>query len=112
VVQISQLVSANESLKLENAILTAQNEQLRGQLLEIGAALGRFGGGTRRGRGRQGAEIPGVAPAKPKRTRRPITDPEVLAKRSAALAKARAARTEKLAAARIEGNGASNPGEG
>jgi hypothetical protein len=38
--------------------------------------------------------------AKQRRKRRPITDPEVLARRNAALAKARAARAEKLAAAR------------
>ena len=43
--------------------------------------------------------------AKPKRTRRPITDPQQVERRRAALAKARAARTEKIAAAR-EGAGA------
>jgi hypothetical protein len=41
--------------------------------------------------------------AKPRRTRKPITDPEVLAKRNQALAKARAARAERLAAARAAG---------
>lgn len=35
--------------------------------------------------------------SRPRRKRRPITDPEVLAKRSTALPKARAARAEKLA---------------
>jgi hypothetical protein len=38
--------------------------------------------------------------ARPRRQRKPIADPEVLAKRSAALVKARAARAERLAAAR------------
>lgn len=37
--------------------------------------------------------------ARPRQTRQPFTEPEVLARRSAALVKARAARAEKLAAA-------------
>jgi hypothetical protein len=41
--------------------------------------------------------------SKPKRQRKPITDPELLERRRAALAKARAARAEKLAAAGSEG---------
>ena len=41
-----------------------------------------------------------VAVAKPKRQRKPMTDPEQLERRRQALAKARAARAEKLAAAR------------
>jgi len=41
-----------------------------------------------------------VEAAPPRRARRPITDPEVLEKRRQALAKARAARAERLAAAR------------
>ena len=98
VTQITQLVAANESLKLENATLQALNEQLRGELTAIGSALGSLTGG-RRGRGRGAAPL-ALTGAKPKRTRKPITDPEVLARRSAALAKARAARAEKLAAAR------------
>jgi hypothetical protein len=97
--QITQLVAANESLKLENAKLQALNEQLRSELMEIGSALGSLTGG-RRGRGRRGAAALALPEAKPRRTRRPITDPDVLARRNAALAKARAARAEKLAAAR------------
>ena len=97
--QITQLVAANESLKLENARLQALNEQLRSELTEIGSALGSLTGG-RRGRGRRGAAALALPEAKPRRTRRPITDPDVLARRNAALAKARAARAEKLAAAR------------
>jgi hypothetical protein len=105
VTQIAQLVSANEAMRLENAELLAHNEQLRAQLMEIGSALGRLSGGPRRGRGRRGAEQLALPVAKPKRTGKPITDPEVLAKRSAALVKARAARAEKLAAARSGGSG-------
>jgi hypothetical protein len=99
VAQITQLVAANESLKLENAKLQALNEQLRNELTEIGSALGSLTGG-RRGRGRRGAAALSLPEAKPRRLRKPITDPEVLAKRAAALVKARAARAERLAAAR------------
>ena len=98
--QITQLVAANERMKLENATLQALNEQLRGELTAIGSVLGNLTGG-RRGRGRgRGASALALPEAKPRRTRKPITDPEVLARRSAALAKARAVRAEKLAAAR------------
>jgi hypothetical protein len=98
VTQITQLVAANESLKLENAKLQALNEQLRSELIAIGSALGSLTGG-RRGRARRGTATI-AAEAKPRRQRRPITDPEVLARRAAALVKARAARAERLAAAR------------
>jgi hypothetical protein len=97
--QITQLVATNDTLKRENAELLALNEQLRAQLLEIGSALGRLTGGPRR-RGRRGAELAVVAEAEPRRQRKPITDPEQLERRRQALAKARAARAEKLAAAR------------
>jgi hypothetical protein len=97
--QITQLVAANESLKLENAKLHALNEQLRGELTEIGSALGSLTGG-RRGRGRRGAAALALPEAKPRRQRKPIKDPEVLARRNVALAKARAARAERLTAAR------------
>ena len=97
--QITQLVGANETLKRENAELLAFNEQLRAQLSEIGSALGRLTGGPRR-RGRRGAAPAAMAEAKPRRPRRPITDPEVLERRRQTLAKARAARAERLAAAR------------
>ena len=110
--QISQLVSANEQLQRQNHELREENQRLTRELLEIGSALGRLSGGPRRGRGRRGAEQLVLPEAKPKRTRRPITDPEVLARRSAALAKARAARAEKLAAARASGDGSSGGGEG
>ena len=99
VTQITQLVAANERLKLENASLQALNEQLRAQLQEIGSALDTLTS-ARCGRGRRGAAGLALPEAKPRRTRKPITDPDVLARRSAALAKARAARAKKLAAAR------------
>src|SRR5262252_9857143 len=102
VTQITQLVAANETLQRANRELTEENQRLRAELTQIGSALGSLTGG-RRGRGRRGA-VAAVAlslpEAKPRRTRKPITDPEILARRNAALAKARAARAEKLAAAR------------
>jgi len=97
--QIAQLVSANEALQRENRELTDENHRLRSELTEIGSALGRLTGARGR-RGRRGAEPLVLTEAKPRRTRRPITDPEVLARRNQALAKARAARAERLAAAR------------
>ena len=99
VTQITQLVAANEQLQRANRELTEENERLRGELTAIGSALGNLTGG-RRGRGRAAAAPLALPDAKPRRQRRPITDPEVLARRNAALAKARAARAEKLAAAR------------
>jgi hypothetical protein len=83
--QITQLVAANETLKLEKAELVTVNEQLRAQLSEIGSALGRLTGGPRR-RGRRGAEPFTMAEAKPRRQRKPITDPEVLERRRQARA--------------------------
>jgi hypothetical protein len=97
--QITQLVATNETLKRENAELLAINAQLRAQLQEIGSTLGRLTGGPRRG-GRGAAAPLMLAEPKPRRQRRPITDPEQLERRRQALAKARAARAEKLAAAR------------
>ena len=100
VTQITRLVAANEQLQRANRQLSEENERLRGELTTIGSALGSVTG-ARRGRGRGGAAALTLRPeARPPRQRRPITDPEVLARRNAALAKARAARAEKLAAAR------------
>lgn len=99
VTQITQLVAANGQLQRANRELTEENQRLRSELTEIGSALGGLTGG-RRGRGRRGAAALAMPEAKPRRQRRPITDPEVLARRNAALAKARAARAEKLAAGR------------
>jgi hypothetical protein len=99
VTQITQLVAANETLKRSNRELTEKNQRLRSELTEIGSTLGSLMGG-RRGKGRRGAAAFALPEVKPRRQRKPITDPEVLARRNAALAKARAARAEKLAAAR------------
>jgi hypothetical protein len=99
VTQVTQLVAANETLQRANRELTEDNQRLRSELTAIGSALGSLTGG-RRGRGRRGAAPLALPEAKPRRQRKPITDPEVLARRNAALAKARAARAEKLAAAR------------
>jgi len=105
VTQITQLIAANEQLQRANRELTEENERLRGELTTIGSALGSLTGG-RRGRGRGGSTALALPEARPRRQRRPITDPEVLARRNAALAKARAARAEKLAAARAGASGA------
>ncbi len=103
--QIAQLVAANESLQRENRDLTDENQRLRSELLEIDSALGRLAGAPRGKRSRRGADLAALAEARPRRQRRPITDPAVLEKRKQALAKARAARAEKLAAARAAGDG-------
>jgi hypothetical protein len=104
VTQITQLVAANETLQRANRELTEENQRLRSELTQIGSALGSLTGAGR-GRGRRGTAASALAlpEVKPRRQRRPITDPEVLARRNAALAKARAARAEKLAAARTAG---------
>jgi hypothetical protein len=99
VTQITELVAANETLQRANKELTEENQRLRNELTQIGSALGSLTG-ARRGRGRRAAAALTLAEVKPRRQRKPITDPEVLARRNAALAKARAARAEKLAAAR------------
>ena len=97
-----------EQLQRANRELTDENARLRSELTAIGSALGSLTGG-RRGRGGAAAAALALPEAKPRRQRKPITDPEVLARRSAALAKARAARAEKLAAARASGGVASHP---
>jgi hypothetical protein len=101
--QISQLVTASDTLRRENQQLTEENQRLRSELLEIGSALGRLTGGAglrgRAGR-RGGVDLSALVEARPRRQRKPITDPEALEKRRLALAKARAVRAERLAAAR------------
>jgi len=76
VTQITQLVSANETLQRANAELTEENQRLRAELTQIGSALGSLTSG-RRGRGRRGAAAAvalALPEAKPRRTRKPITD--------------------------------------
>jgi len=109
VAQITQLVAANETLQRENRELTEQNQRLRNELLEIGSALGRLSAPGRGGRARRGAIelVSSTAEPKARRQRKPITDPDALERRRQALAKARAVRSEKLAAARS----AATPGD-
>ncbi|HXM56981.1 MAG TPA: hypothetical protein VOB72_16390 [Candidatus Dormibacteraeota bacterium] len=102
--QITQLVAANEQLQRENRELAEQNQRLRGELEDIGSALGLVSGPGRgrRGRGSGGAAndlVLGLVQVQPRRQRKPITDPAALERRRQALAKARAVRAEKRAAA-------------
>jgi hypothetical protein len=92
-------VKERDDLKVENANLKAHLEAISSALRHVGAQA--TGG---RGRGRSSG-LAAAAPVSEKRKRRPITDPEVLARRHAALAKARAARAERLAAARAAAQG-------
>jgi hypothetical protein len=94
--QIAQLVARNQQLQVENANLRAANEGLSAQLVEIGEALGRMAGGRRSRRG----AVPAAITAPARRTRKPITDPAVIEKRRQALVRARAARAERIAAAK------------
>src|SRR5215472_17185941 len=85
--QITQLVAANETLQRENRELGVTNARLRTELMEIGSAIGRLTGPSR-GRGRRGAAAPAPVPeVKPRRQRKPITDPVILERRRQALAK-------------------------
>src|SRR5215471_17782556 len=77
VTQITQLVAANETLQRENRELTDENQRLRSELTQIGSALGSLTS-PRRGRGRRAAAALTLAEVKPRRQRKPITDPEVL----------------------------------
>ena len=106
--QITRLVAENQNLQREVASLRADNEQLRGQLDEIGNALGRLSGARRGGRR---VAAPAPAPAAPPRKRKPITDPVVLEKRRQALERARAARAQRLAAARAAASASSGTGQ-
>jgi hypothetical protein len=80
----------------ENSRLAAENLSLQAQLAEIASALGR----AQRSGAQPLSARRGGDDASPKRPRRKVTDPEVLDRRRQALAKARAVRAEKLAAAR------------
>jgi hypothetical protein len=95
--QVDRLIAENRDLR--RAVAKAQqaaggglgqaSRTLAGLQRRVSQALASDG----RGRGRRGAE----APAAPK-PRRKVTDPEVLERRRASLAKARAARAAKRAA--------------
>jgi hypothetical protein len=111
--QITQLVAANQTLQLKNSELAEENRRLTVELRDIGTALGGLTGvtGTRGRPGKRGAEPLALEQAKPRRKRKAITDPAVLEKRRQALAKARAARTEKIATAKAAGNGSAAEGQ-
>jgi hypothetical protein len=109
------LLDGVRGLVERNAELEAENRRLRQLLDEISRSLkvqpaAPAATATRRGRRAQVASVTeGETPrrrgrprksAAPARVRRKITDPEVLEKRRSALAKARAVRAERLAAAR------------
>jgi hypothetical protein len=98
--QIGQIVSANAALQRENRELSAENQKLMAELREIGNVLDRLTGNGRRRRGRPPVHLLASETATPRRKRKPITDPAVLEKRRAALARARQVRAERLAAAR------------
>jgi len=101
---VDKLIAENRELK--RAIAKAEKAQgpggglgqaakaLSGLQRRVSQALA--GGG--RGRGRRGGAAPKSTTAAAPRPRRKVTDPEVLEKRRAALAKARAARAAKRAA--------------
>lgn len=96
------VVSSVRALVQRNAELEAENRRLRQLIDQVSRSLkgtserpGVGGADTPRRRGR-----PRKNPEAPVRERRKITDPEVLEKRRQALAKARAVRAERLAAAR------------
>ena len=100
------LLDGVKSLVERNAVLEAENKRLRTLLDEISRSLrttpparatataaSATDAPRRRGRPRKNPEAP-------VKVRRKITDPVVLEKRRSALAKARAVRAERLAAAK------------
>jgi hypothetical protein len=95
---IAALVARNAELEAENSTLKAELDEVHSALGTVPGSIGSTGG-KRRGRPPGGQTVDQPV----KKTRRPITDPEVLARKRAALAKARAAR----AAKREAGNGTS-----
>jgi len=90
--RLRKLVEKAESVTIENKALRTEVKRLQRELRAVQSALVGLapGGGRRRSGG-------GAAP---KRTRRPITDPAVLERRRAALAKAREVRAKNRAAAK------------
>jgi hypothetical protein len=99
--RIAQIVSENESLRREKVDLEKEVSRLRGELVEIGTALGQLTAAPRRrGRPPRVADGAVAAPAAEKRRRKPITDPVLLEKRRQSLEKARASRRAKLDAER------------
>src|SRR5437588_5874228 len=97
----AKLISNLNEVIAENAALRKQNEPLQGLLVTIGGLVADVATASptngRRTRGRRSTAAGGstatIAPTR--RKRRPITDPVVLEKRRAALAKARQVRAQK-----------------
>lgn len=87
--------------RLRSLLEFAEKAKARAQKARQGPDLNELlGAANETGDSQSGEQSPRPRPAPAeRRQRRPITDPEVLEKRRQALAKARAARAEKLAAA-------------
>ena len=90
--RLRRLVEKAEAVTIENKLLRTEVKRLQRELRAVQSALaGLAPGGSRRG---------SAAATRTRRTRRPITDPAVLERRRAALAKAREVRAQKRAAAK------------
>ena len=90
--RLRRLVEKAEEVTIENKQLRTEVKRLQRELRAVLSALAGLAPGAGR---RRGADA-----AKPRRTRRPITDPAVLERRRAALEKARQVRAQKRAAAK------------
>jgi hypothetical protein len=90
--RLRRLVEKAEAVTVENKQLRSEVQRLQRELRAVQSALAGLapGGGRRRA----------AESARPRRARRPITDPAVLERRRAALEKARQVRAEKRAAAK------------
>jgi hypothetical protein len=89
--RLRRLVEKAESVTIENKQLRSEVKRLQRELMAVQSALAGLAPGGRR-RTSDGTRA--------RRTRRPITDPAVLERRRAALAKARQVRAAKRAAAK------------
>ncbi len=92
--RLRRLVEKAESVTIENKQLRTEVKRLQRELRAVQSALAGLAPG-----GRRRAES-----ARPRRARRPITDPAVLERRRAALEKARQVRAAKRAAAKGAGS--------
>ena len=90
--RLRRMVEKAESVTLENKTLRSEVKRLQRELMAVQSALAGLAPGGSRRRSSDGT--------RPRRTRRPITDPAVLERRRAALAKAREVRAQKRAAAK------------
>lgn len=90
--RLRKLVEKAEEVTIENKLLRTEVKRLQRELRAVQSAIAGLAPGASRRRAADGT--------KPRRTRRPITDPAVLERRRAALAKAREVRAQKRAAAK------------